>query len=91
MGKDKVQMCGGCSTHDHILQSAELPVKEGYIENYYGTVLRDTWCTAAVVRESIGPGGGRRWPGQRIAPPCCRFTISLDPRLGDGNSNNLTP
>ena len=36
----------------------------------------------------IGPRGGRRWPGQRIAPPCCRFTNSLDPRGGDGNTNN---
>ena len=39
----------------------------------------------------IGTRVCRRWPGQCIAPPCCRFTISLDPRRGDGNTNNLTP
>ena len=49
VGEDKIETCGGCFTHEH-LQLGELSVKEGYIGNYYGTVLRDTGCTAAVVR-----------------------------------------
>ena len=53
MRNDKVQTCWGCSTHEHILQSGELPVKEGYIGNYYDIVLRGTGCTAALVRESM--------------------------------------
>ena len=32
----------------------------------------------------IGMGVDGRWPGQLIAPPCYRFTFSLNTRRGDG-------